>query len=270
MEIAPLGTTDLNVARLGLGSMNFGAVPWGSGRDEADRIFRVYRDAGGNFLDTANIYVSGESERILGDLIAGSRDELVLASKVGFPVPGSPRAGLSPANVRSSLVETLRSLRTDYLDLYQLHAYDPTVGLDETLGVLHDLVEEGQIRYAGSSNFFAWQMADAEAIARAHGWHGLVSAQMMYNLVRRDIEREHIPFTQHVGLGLIAYSPLHGGHLAAAWRSRAEVPSDSRARTNPDVYLADEDRLFAVTNTLVRHAHTIGATPGQLMSPRVV
>jgi 1-deoxyxylulose-5-phosphate synthase len=264
MERIPFGTTDFEVTPLCLGAMNFGTPGWGCDADAAADIVRVYRDAGGNMFDTANIYGGGESERILGRLVAGSRSEVVLASKVGFPAPGRTEWGLSPSNLRGSLEGTLERLGTDYLDLYQLHSFDATVPLEDTLGTLHELVDEGLIRYAGCSNFFAWQIAHADTIARTRAFHGLASAQMMYSLVRRDLEREHVGYARAVGLALIAYGPLHGGHLAAGWRSRAELPPDSRALENPDVYLADEERLFAVTDALVSHADQIGATPGQV------
>ena len=264
MELVPFGRTDLQVSSLALGAMNFGADGWGCDRRAAAEILRVYRDAGGNFVDTANIYAGGDSESILGELLVGQRDEIVLASKVGFPSPNTGRGGLTPENIRESLHDTLRRLRTDHLDLYQLHAFDQRVGLDDTLGALDDLVAGGLIRHTGSSNFFAWQMAYADGIADVAGASRLVSAQLMYSLVRRDIEREHIGYATQVGSAIIAYGPLHGGQLAAGWRRRSEIPDDSRAAGNPDVYLADEHRVFAVTDALVEHARQIGATPGQV------
>jgi aryl-alcohol dehydrogenase-like predicted oxidoreductase len=264
MELVQFGRTALRVSPLCLGAMNFGTTGWGCDERAAAEIVKVYRDAGGNFFDTANIYGGGSSERILGDVLGGDRDEVVIASKVGFPAPGGGPSGLSPANIRASIEGTLERLRTDYIDLYQLHAFDPEVGLEETLGALQSLVDAGLVRYAGSSNFFAWQIAYADAIAQRHSFDGLVSAQMMYSLVRRDIEREHMGYAQEVGLALIAYGPLHGGQLAGAWRSRAELPSDSRAAANPDVYLSDEARVFAVTESLAEHAERIGARPGQV------
>ena len=264
MDLVEFARTDVKVSPLCLGAMNFGTPGWGCDARAAAEILRVYRDAGGNFIDTANIYGGGESERILGSLLAGTRDEVIVASKVGFPSPSGGPSGLSPANIRTSLEGTLQRLGTDYLDLYQLHAFDPTVGLDDTLGALHGLVEAGLVRHAGCSNFFVWQIASADALARARSWPPLVSAQMMYSLVRRDIEREHIGYAQQFGIALIAYGPLHGGQLASAWRTREELPPDSRAVANPDVYLSDEARVFAVTEALVAHAEQIGATPGQV------
>lgn len=264
MQIVPFGTTELRVSSIALGAMNFGAPDWGCDRTSAAEILREYRDAGGNFVDTANIYGGGESETILGELVAGDRDELVIASKVGFPSPVTGRGGLTPVNIRESLHETLRRLDTDHLDLYQLHAFDRNVGLDDTLGALVELVSEGKIRHAGSSNFFAWQMAHADAIADGRNVPRLVSAQLMYNLVRRDIEREHVNYAAAADTAIVAYGPLHGGHLAGAWSSLTEIPADSRAALNPDVYLADEARVFAVNEAVVKHAADIGATPGQV------
>ena len=270
MEHVPFGRTDLRVAPICLGAMNFGTPGWGCDEHAATEIVRVYRDAGGNFFDTANIYGGGESERILGRLVAGTRDEVVIASKVGFPSPGGGPWGLGPDNIRMSLEGTLQRLGTDHLDLFQMHSFDPSVPLAETLGALDALVDEGLIRHAACSNFFAWQIAHAATLAARESWRELVSAQMMYNLIRRDLEREHFGYAQATGLALIAYGPLHAGQLAGGWRSREELPANSRALDQPDVYLADEARVFAVTAAVVEHAQQIGATPGQVALAWVV
>jgi aryl-alcohol dehydrogenase-like predicted oxidoreductase len=264
MELRAFGNTDLRVAPMCLGAMNFGTPGWGCDEQAAAEIVGVYRDAGGNFFDTANIYGGGESERILGRLVAGSRDEVVLASKVGFPSSGGGPWGLGPDNIRVSLEGTLQRLGTDHLDLYQMHSFDERVPLEDSLGALDVLVDEGLIRHAACSNFFAWQIAHAATLSTRNSWRELASAQMMYNLIRRDLEREHFGYAQATGLALIAYGPLHAGQLAAGWRSRDELPIDSRALEQPDVYLADEARVFGVTAAVVEHAREIGATPGQI------
>jgi aryl-alcohol dehydrogenase-like predicted oxidoreductase len=264
MELGAFGNTPLRVAPLCLGAMHFGSSEWGCDEPTAAEIVGVYRDAGGNFFDTANIYGGGESERILGRLVGSDRDDVVIASKVGFPSPDGGAWGLAPATIRASLEGTLRRLGTDHVDVYQMHMVDASVPLEETLGALDELVDEGLIRHAGCSNFFVWQIAHAATLADRHGWRPLASAQMMYSLIRRDLEREHFGYTQATGMALIGYGPLHGGQLAAGWRSRDELPSDSRASTNPDVYLADEERVFAVTRAVIEHADAIGATPGQV------
>jgi aryl-alcohol dehydrogenase-like predicted oxidoreductase len=270
MEHRAFGRTDLRVAPICLGAMNFGTPGWGCDERTAAEIVGVYRDAGGNFFDTANIYGGGESERILGRLLAGSRAEVVLASKVGFPSPGGGPWGLGPENIRTSLHGTLQRLGTDHLDLYQMHSFDASVPLEETLGALDELVDEGLVRHAACSNFFAWQIAHAATLAARNSWRDLASAQMMYNLIRRDLEREHFGYAQAAGVALIAYGPLHGGQLAGGWRSRDELPADSRALDQPDVYLADEARVFGVTAAVVEHAQQIGATPGQVALAWVV
>jgi aryl-alcohol dehydrogenase-like predicted oxidoreductase len=270
MELSSFGRTELQVTPICLGAMNFGTPRWGCDEQAAAEIVRVYREAGGNFFDTANIYGGGESERILGRLVAGSRDEVVLASKVGFPSPDGGAWGLGPENIRASLEGTLQRLGTDHLDLFQMHSFDAAVPVEESLGALDALVDEGLIRYAACSNFFAWQIAHAATLAARNSWRELASAQMMYNLIRRDLEREHFGYARAAGLALIAYGPLHGGQLAAGWRSRDEIPAYSRAVENPDVYLSDEERVFRVTAAVVEHADQIGATPGQVALAWVV
>ena len=264
MELTDLGRTGIRVAPICLGAMNFGMPNWGCDEEAAAQIVRTYRDAGGNFFDTANVYGGGESERILGRLVAGSRDEVVLASKVGFPSPDGGAWGLGPENIRASLEGTLRRLGTDHLDLFQMHSFDASVPLEDSLGALDELVDEGLIRHAACSNFFAWQVAHAATLAAKNSWRQLASAQMMYSLIRRDLEREHFGYVHATGLALIAYGPLHGGQLAAGWRGRDELPADSRAVENPDVYLSDEVRVFRVTEVVIEHAAQIGATPGQV------
>jgi aryl-alcohol dehydrogenase-like predicted oxidoreductase len=270
VELVDFGRTELRVAPLCLGAMNFGTPGWGCDEQAAAEIVGVYRDAGGNFFDTANIYGGGESERILGRLLAGCRGDVVIASKVGFPSPDGGPWGLAPASIRASLEGTLQRLGTDHLDLYQMHSFDASVPLDETLGALDALIDEGLIRHAGCSNFFAWQISHAGTLAARNSWRELASAQMLYSLIRRDLEREHFGYAQAFGTALIAYSPLHGGQLAAAWRNRDQIPADSRAVENPDVYLSDEDRVFRVTDAVVDHAALIGATPGQVALAWVV
>jgi aryl-alcohol dehydrogenase-like predicted oxidoreductase len=264
VQLRAFGRTDMRVAPICLGAMNFGTPGWGCDERTAAEIVGVYRDAGGNFFDTANIYGGGESERILGRLVGGERDEVVIASKVGFPSPDGGPWGLGPDNIRPSLEGTLRRLGTDHLDVFQMHSFDASVPLEETLGALDALIDEGLIRHAGCSNFFAWQIAHAGTLAARNSWRELASAQMMYNLIRRDLEREHFGYAQATGLALIAYGPLHAGQLAGGWRSRDELPVDSRALEQPDVYLADESRVFGVTAAVVEHARRIGATPGQV------
>jgi 1-deoxyxylulose-5-phosphate synthase len=265
MNYRALGRSGLMVSRLCLGTMNFGMPGWGCDRSEAGRIVKAFRDAGGNFFDTADVYGGGASEEILGSLLASERDEVVIATKVGLPLGTDPNArGTSAKHIHRAVDGSLRRLGVDYIDLYQVHHFDHQVPLEETLGALDLLVNAGKVRYVGCSNFYAWQIADAANLALRRGLHPFISAQMMFNLVRRDIEREHFDVSRHYGVGIVAYGPLHAGLLAAGWCSREEVPVDSRVALVPEVYLADEERVFSVTRSLVDHAHQAGLSPGQL------
>jgi aryl-alcohol dehydrogenase-like predicted oxidoreductase len=253
------------VSQICLGTMNFGMPGWGCDRAEARRIVKVFRDAGGTFFDTADVYGGGASEEILGTLLRSERDEVVIATKVGLPTGADPNArGTSAKHIQIALEGSLRRLGVDYIDLYQVHHFDHQVPLEETMGALERLVNAGKVRYVGSSNFYAWQIADAAHVALQRGLSPFISAQMMFNLVRRDIEREHMDVCRRHGLGVLAYGPLHAGLLAAGWASREELPADSRVAMVPEVYLADEERAFSVTRSLVDHARQAGVRPGQL------
>jgi 1-deoxyxylulose-5-phosphate synthase len=265
MRYVRLGSSGLSVSRLCLGAMNFGTPGWGCDRDEAARIVATYRNAGGTFFDTADVYGGGASEEILGELVRADRDEVVIASKVGMTiVPGPNPAGLSRKHIHAAVRRSLRRLRTDYLDLYQVHHYDDAVPIEETLGVLDDLVRDGVVRYVGCSNYFAWQMAEAVGVSKALGLTSFISVQMMYNLIRRDVEDSHIAAAAHLGMGLITYGPLHSGLLAGGWTEPSQIPPTSRIAAHPDVYLGDGPRTFAVVRALVDAARDLGCTPGQL------
>jgi aryl-alcohol dehydrogenase-like predicted oxidoreductase len=265
VERTHLGRSGLTVSRLCLGAMNFGTPGWGCDAETAAETVRVYRDAGGDFFDTANVYGGGASEEILGQILKGSRDQVVIATKVGMTVaPADVHAGVSRKHIRTSIEGSLRRLATDYIDLYQVHHYDRSVPIDETLGALDDLVHAGLVRYIGCSNYFAWQIAEAVGRSDAHGLERFVSAQLMYNLVRRDIEKEHAGCAQQLGVGLIGYGPLHAGLLANGWTEPSQIPSESRLATFPDVYLGDRDRAFSIAGAVTDVANELDSTPGQL------
>jgi aryl-alcohol dehydrogenase-like predicted oxidoreductase len=265
MDYRALGRSGLMVSQICLGTMNFGMPGWGCDRAESERIVKVFRDAGGNFFDTADVYGGGASEEILGSLLRAEREEVVIATKVGLPTGADPNArGTSAKHIHTAVEGSLRRLGVDYIDLYQVHHFDHQVPLEETMDALDRLVLAGKVRYIGCSNFYAWQIADAANLALQRDLSPFISAQMMFNLVRRDIEREHIDVTDRHGLGILAYGPLHAGLLAAGWATREEIPPNSRVAMVPEVYLADEERTFSVTRSLVEHAHRSGIQPGQL------
>lgn len=228
MEQRALGRSGLVVSRLGLGTMTWGRD---TAEDDAAAQLTAFRDAGGTLVDTADVYVDGESERVLGRLLAGvvPRSELVLATKAfGRTGPGPMDAGSSRGHLLAALDASLSRLRTDHVDLWQLHGWDSAVPLEETLAALDVAVSSGRVRYVGVSNFTGWQTARAATWQRA--WPGrapIVSAQVEYSLVERGVEREVVPACLDAGVGLLAWSPLGRGVLTGKYRHG--TPADSRA-----------------------------------------
>ncbi|MGP3689894.1 aldo/keto reductase [Streptomyces sp. IBSNAI002] len=242
MRYIPLGSSGLQVSTVGLGCNNFG------GRLDAQATRAVVDaalDAGITLLDTADIYGGlGGSENHLGQALKGRRDQVVLATKFGYagmdmnygPAAGS-RGGR--AYVRRALEESLRRLRTDHIDLYQLHSPDPATPIAETLAALTELVAEGKIRYIGHSNLTGWQLAEAAHAARETGSVPFVSAQNQWSLLERSAERELVPAARHYGVGVLPYFPLANGLLTGKIRRGAPVPAGSRLEGR-DAYLTDE------------------------------
>lgn len=228
MEYRFLGATGLRVSELCLGAMTFGRE---SSEEDSHRMLDRFVDAGGNFIDTANVYSTGRSEEILGRWLAGrKRDDLVIATKVRFPMGTGPNeVGLSRKHILASVEASLRRLRTDYIDLYQVHCWDAITPLNETLSTLNALVQSGKVRYLGASNFSGWQLQKAIDLSRQMGWEPFVCLQPQYNLLTRTLEWEVLPVCQNEGLGVIPWSPLRGGWLSGRFRrGMEEPPSDSR------------------------------------------
>ncbi|UOX89157.1 aldo/keto reductase [Amycolatopsis sp. FBCC-B4732] len=222
-----LGRSGLRVSRLALGTMNFGTggfhAAYGKTEDEVRPIFRKYLDEGGNFLDTADFYTAGESETILGKLIAetGTRDRVVLTTKFTNSVdPADPNAG---GNGRKHMIRaleaSLRRLGTDYVDLFLLHTWDRITPVEEVVRTFDDLVRAGKIRYPGLSDVPSWYAARAQTYAEAHSLAPMINLQLPYSLVQREIETEHVPMGQELGLGVTAWSPLAGGFLTGKYRN---------------------------------------------------
>lgn len=237
-----LGRSGLRVSRMALGTMNFGTggfhAAYGKTEEEAEPIFRGYLDAGGNFIDTADFYTAGESEHILGRLIAkaGVRDRLVLTSKFTNTVdPADPNAsGNGRKHIMRALDATLRRLGTDYLDLYLLHTWDRITPVEEVVRTLDDLVRAGKIRYAGLSDVPAWYAARAQSYAEAHGLTPMVTVQLPYSLIARGIEPEFVPMAQSLGMGITAWSPVGGGVLTGKYRRNGSALTGSGRLGNPD------------------------------------
>jgi len=241
MKYRKLGRTGLDVSAICLGCMSYGEPdrgphPWSLGEDDARPFFRQAIEAGINFFDTANTYSAGSSEEITGRALRdfANRDEIVLATKVFMPVEGTGpnRAGLSRKAIMSAIDASLRRLGTDYVDLYQIHRWDPFVPIEETLEALHDVVKAGKARYLGASSMWAWQFSKALHVAEAHGWTRFVTMQNHYNLLNREEEREMLPLCADEGIGVIPWSPLARGRLTRDWdETTARSETDQFGRT---------------------------------------
>ncbi|HEX4519412.1 MAG TPA: aldo/keto reductase [Gaiellaceae bacterium] len=261
MELRKLGRTGVEVSSLCLGTMMFGA--WGNpDHDESIRIIHAGLDAGINFVDTADAYSAGESEEILAKALAGRRDRIVLATKVHFPMGEGPnRGGNSRRWITQEVDASLRRLGTDWIDLYQVHRWDPATDLDETLGALTDLVREGKIRYFGSSTFPAHTIVEAQWVAERRGRERFVCEQPPYSLLVRGIEREVLPVCAEYGLGAIPWSPLCGGWLTGRYRKGQERPESTRAGRIPsryDMSLPGNQRKLEATEALALLAQEAG------------
>ncbi|MGV9562775.1 aldo/keto reductase [Streptomyces sp. NPDC003480] len=235
MEYVKLGSTGLDVSRICLGCMSFGLPDRGTHTwsldEEASRpLIRRALDAGINFFDTANVYSDGTSEEIVGRALAdyARRDEIVLATKVhGRMRPGPNGGGLSRKAIMTEIDHSLRRLGTDYVDLYQIHRWDSTTPIEETMEALHDVVKAGKARYIGASSMYAWQFSKAQYTARLGGWTRFVSMQNHYNLLYREEEREMLPLCADQGVGVLPWSPLARGRLTRDWDETSE-----RSRTD--------------------------------------
>jgi aryl-alcohol dehydrogenase (NADP+) len=234
MEYTTLGSTGLKVSRICLGTMTYGSKKWRQWvLDEAESRPFIQRalEAGINFFDTADMYSVGASEEVLGRALkdfGGSRDKLVIATKVYNPMGDDPnQRGLSRKHIRHAIDDSLRRLGTDYVDLYQIHRFDPHTPMEETLEALNDVVRAGKALYIGASSMFAWQFAQMLAISDANGWARFVTMQNHYNLLYREEEREMNPLCESEGIGLIPWSPLARGVLAGSRKAQT-----TRARTD--------------------------------------
>jgi len=226
MEYRRLGGTGLMVSELCLGCMTFGRE---TDEEDAKEIVGRFLEAGGNFIDTADVYSKGVSEEITGRAIREVRDDVVLATKVRFPMGDGPNdVGLSRKHVTQGCEDSLRRLGTDYIDLYQVHCWDAATPLEETLSALTDLVRGGKVRYIGVSNFTAWQIMKSVGVSELNGFERFVCLQPQYSLVERNVEYEILPACEEEGLGVIPWSPLGGGFLSGKYRRDERPPEDSR------------------------------------------
>jgi len=263
MKYRFLGKTGLKVSELALGTQTFG---WGADEKTGFAMADLFVEEGGNFFDTANIYNEGVSETILGKWLkqSGIRDSLVIASKVFFPTGEGPNdTGLTRKHICRSIDESLERLQTDYVDLYQMHCYDMSTPIEETLMALDDLVHMGKVRYLGASNFTPSQLQKSVLLSRLHGWHSLVSLQAEHSLIVRSTEWELLPLCVDEGLGLLAWSPLAGGWLTGKYRKDKTPPKNSRVGRKDRWDDQPEQRESALTWRVIESLIAIGKRRGK-------
>lgn len=266
MQYTNFGNTGLIVSRLAFGAMTFGRgnlvgnLDTDLGQDTADRMVAAAMDAGVNLFDTADMYTSGQSERMLGKALGDRRHDVLIATKCGFRFgEAMTDRGLSYHHILDSVEKSLRRLGTDYIDLYILHIPDPFTPLEETARALEDVVRRGMVRYVAASNFPAWKAQKLLDIQTARRSGGIVALQMYYSLLGRDIEAEVVPFLQDNGLGLMVWSPLAGGFLAGKYTRENPAPEDGR-RAKFDFPPVDVERGYAVVDRLRELAERHGAS----------
>lgn len=270
MRYTRLGRSGLRVSRICLGCMSYGdpdrgAHPWTLDETASKPFIRRALDLGINFFDTANVYSDGTSEEILGRALLdyAPREELVIATKVhGRMRPDANGAGLSRKAILTEIDASLRRLRTDYVDLYQIHRWDPQVPIEETLEALNDVVRAGKVRYIGASSMHGWQFMKALALSEARGWARFVSMQNHLNLLYREEEREMLPLCASEGIGVIPWSPLARGRLTRPWQSAsARLETDEFGR---GLYANTEDADRRVVETVAALAAARGVPPAQV------
>ncbi|KAB8145561.1 aldo/keto reductase [Chloroflexia bacterium SDU3-3] len=273
MDYRQLGSAGIRVSTIGLGTNQFGGKV-----DQATvtAILAEARELGINLIDTADIYREGNSETTIGNAIKGSRSSYVLATKGYHKAgPGPNDYGASRGHLLSAIEGSLRRLQTDYIDLYQIHSWDATTPIEETLRTLDDLVRSGKVRYVGASNFAAWQLSRANLLAELRGWTPFVTIQPHYHMFERQIEQELVPYCNAYGVGILPYFPLAGGFLTGKYQQGQPAPAGSRGESNSYVqqYMTEDNfaRLATLTAWAAERGHTMGdlAHAWLLAQPRV-
>jgi aryl-alcohol dehydrogenase-like predicted oxidoreductase len=270
MQYVRLGKSGLKVSRICLGMMTYGTSKWRDwvlDEDQSRPIIQHALELGINFFDTADMYSLGVSEEVTGRALRDftRRDEVVISSKVFYPMGEGPnQRGLSRKHIMESIDATLKRLGTDYVDLYQIHRFDPGTPMEETLEALHDIVKAGKARYIGASSMFAWQFTKYLYLADLHGWTRFISMQNHYNMIYREEEREMIPLCQEEGIAVIPWSPLARGFLAGT-RSKEDYGDTVRSKSDEFAHhMYYEDQDFQIVERVVNTAERYNVKPAQI------
>jgi aryl-alcohol dehydrogenase-like predicted oxidoreductase len=267
MKYRRLGNSGLIVSEVALGTMQFGGkMNMGNlGQEDTTRMVKQALDSGINFIDTADVYSLGESETLLGNALKGTREDIVLATKVRLPMGGNfNRSGATRVNIMREVEGSLRRLQTDYIDLYQVHGWDSNTPLEETLRTLNDLVRQGKVRYIGLSNLMSWQAATAVMLQERLGLERYVTAQMYYSLVGRGLENEFQSFAEYHNIGILVWSPLAGGFLTGKYTRTNPAPGGSRFADAGQFVPFDKEMGYRVVDALNEVAARHGASPARV------
>jgi aryl-alcohol dehydrogenase-like predicted oxidoreductase len=271
MRYRLLGNSGLRVSEAALGTMTFGEEwGWGSGKEEAGKVYNAFREAGGNFIDTANLYTNGTSETFLGEFMMGHRESVVMATKYTNAVPGKDpnAAGNQRKNMVQSVEASLKRLQTDYIDLYWVHIWDGLTPVEEVMRGLDDLVRQGKVLYAGISDAPAWWIAQANTIAQLRGWSPFVGLQIEYSLTERTVEQELIPMAKALNIGVTAWSPLAGGVLSGKYQGAAGAgPGAEPGRMSSEMmkgFLPEQQRTERVVTAVKAVAGEVGRSMAQV------
>lgn len=262
MEYRQLGNSGARVSVIGIGTNRFGGPVDQSGVND---VIDAALDLGINFIDTADAYQGGRSEETLGHALKGKWDKFVVATKVYFRMGDGPNdTGTSRYHIMNGIEASLRRLQTDHIDLYQMHRWDPTTPIAETLRTLDDLVRSGKVRYVGASAYAAWQLAKANLLAEFYGWPPFVTVQSHYHMLEREVEKEVIPYCQEHRVGFIPYFPLAGGFLTGKYRRDTGAPAGSRGEDSAYVQGYMTDANYMLVERLTAWAEQRGHTMGEL------
>jgi len=267
MKYRLLGKSGLRVSELCLGTMTFGEEwGWGSSKDEARRIYDAFREVGGNFVDTANIYTNGTSESFLGEFLKGHRESIVVATKYTNASPGSDpnAAGNQRKNMVQAVEASLKRLQTGYIDLYWVHIWDQITPVEEVVRGLDDLVRQGKVLYVGISDAPAWWIAQANTLASLRGWSPFVGLQIEYSLIERTVERELIPMAKALNLGVTAWSPLSGGVLTGKYHGHGSSEGGRMSSDMVKEFMPEEQRARRIVTAVKAVADETGHSMAQV------
>src|SRR6202040_2082801 len=267
MKYRLFGKSGLRVSEAALGTMTFGQERgWGAPKDESRKVYDAFREAGGNFIDTANIYTDGTSESFLGEFMQGHRDSIVLATKYSLAVPGNDphAAGNHRKNMMQAVEASLKRLQTDYIDLYWVHIWDGITPVEEVMRGLDDLVRQGKVLHVGISDAPAWWVAQANTLAELRGWTKVVGLQIEYSLIERAVERELIPMSKALNLGVLAWSPLAKGVLSGKYHGEGKADGGRMSNEGMKEFLPEEQYATRIISAGKAVSEQVGRSMAQV------